>query len=68
MDLHNYVAYARRMFNEALAKDEVRAGHAMEEIQKLYTIEKICKEQYLSFEEIKEIRQQKSIPILTGLG
>ena len=66
--LMHCMAHARRMFNEALANDEVRAGHAMEEIQKLYAIEKICKEQNLSFEQIKEVRQQKSIPILTGLG
>lgn len=62
------MAHARRMFNEALQNDEVRAGHAMREIQKLYAIERTCKEQLLSFDQIKAERQQKSVPILTALG
>lgn len=62
------MAHARRMFNDALSNDEMRAAHAMEEIQKLYTIERICKEQNLNFAEIKEVREQKSVPILSELG
>jgi transposase len=62
------MAHARRMFNEALDNDEVRASHALEEIQKLYLIERICKEQQLNFAEIKAVRLQKSLPILKRLG
>jgi transposase len=62
------MAHARRMFNEALDNDEVRASHAMQEIQKLYTVERICKEQELNFAEIREVRQQKAVPILRNLG
>lgn len=62
------MAHARRMFNEALENDAARAGYAMEQIQSLYTIERICKEQSLTFAEIKEVRQQKSVPVLQSLG
>lgn len=62
------MAHARRMFNEALQNDESRASYAMQEIQKLYAIERSCKEQSLSFDEIKNVRQEKSVPILESLG
>ncbi len=66
--LLNCMAHARRMFNEALDNDESRAAYAMVEIGKLYAIERSCKEQNLSFDEIKNIRQEKSVPILDSLG
>lgn len=62
------MAHARRMFNEALNNDEERAGYAMEQIQKLYTIERICKEQSLNFAELKEVRRQRAVPIVEQLG
>lgn len=62
------MAHARRMFNEALENDAQRASYALSEIQKLYIIERICKEQELNAAEIKVVRLQKSIPILKGLG
>ncbi len=62
------MAHARRMFNDALANDEVWASHAMQEIQKLYIIERICKEEQLDFAEIKEVRQRKAVLILRNLG
>lgn len=62
------MAHARRMFYEALQNDETRANYALKEIAKLYGIERNCKEQNLSFDEIKTIRQEKSIPILTALN
>jgi transposase len=34
------MAHARRMFNDALDNDEPRASHALQELQKLYTIER----------------------------
>ena len=40
----------------------------MQEIQKLYTIERICKEQQLNFAELKEVRRLKTVPILRTLG
>lgn len=62
------MAHARRMFNEALENDAARAGYAMEQIQNLYTIERICKEENLNYAQIKEVRMQKSVPILQSLG
>jgi transposase len=40
----------------------------MQEIQKLYAIERNGKEQHLSFDEIKNLRQAQSVPILQALG
>jgi transposase len=37
------MAHARRMFNEALDNDHERATYVLEEMQKLYTIERISK-------------------------
>ena len=62
------MAHARRMFNDALENDEARASHALKEIQKLYTIERICKEQQLNFAETKEVRRLRSVRILRDLG
>lgn len=62
------MAHARRMFNDALDNDQAVAGHAMQEIQQLYAIERNCKEQNLSFEAIKAMRQEQSVPILNALG
>jgi len=61
------MAHARRMFNEALENDEARAAYAMQQIQRLYAIERNCKEQNLSFDEIKTVRQLESVPILLSL-
>jgi transposase len=66
--LFHCMAHARRMFNEAVDNDRQRAEYALSEIQKLYLIERIIKEQNLSFEEIKLVRQIKSVPILASLG
>lgn len=62
------MAHARRMFHDALENDKERASHALDQIQQLYAIERICKQEALNFEEIKEVRQQKSLPILNALG
>lgn len=62
------MAHARRMFNEALDNDSSVAEHALQEIQKLYAIERSCKEQLLNVEQIKVIRQQQSVPVLQALG
>ena len=61
------MAHARRMFNEALDNDKARAAYAIEQIQELYSIERICKEQSLNVAEVTVVRQQKSAPILKSL-
>lgn len=62
------MAHARRMFHDALENDEPRASYALDQIQKLYAIERKCREQHLSFEEIKAVRQEQSVPVLQSLG
>lgn len=62
------MAHARRLFSEALQNDESRAAYALQQIQKLYAIERDMKEQSLSFDQIKTARQQGSVCILDSLG
>ncbi len=62
------MAHARRMFHEALENDRARAEHAMNEVQKLYAIERSCKDQQLNYAEIQSIRQEQSVPLLKSLG
>lgn len=62
------MAHARRLFNEALDNDKAIAEYALQEIQKLYAIERKCKEQNLSYDEIRIIRQQEARPVLEALG
>lgn len=64
----NCMAHARRYFVNALDSDVHRATHALEQIQQLYTIERSCIEQQLSFDERKAVRQQQCVPILDALG
>ena len=61
------MAHARRMFSEATDNDQPRAEYALGEIQKLYMIERIIKEDNLSVDEVKRVRQLKSVPILASL-
>ena len=66
--LMHCMAHARRKFVDALNNDEARAAYALQEIQKLYAIERSCKEAQLDAGQVKELRQQQSVPILTALG
>lgn len=66
--LMHCMAHARRMFHEALNNDEARASYALEQIGKLYDSERSCKEQSLTFEQIKVLRSDQSLPILDALG
>lgn len=59
-------AHARRKFEKSLKNDSKRATYAMLEIQKLYAIERECKQ--LSAQERKEIRLDKALPIINAFG
>jgi len=61
------LAHARRKFNDALAYDRERAGYALTQFNALYEIERKCKQQGLSYDEITKVRQDKSVPILNEL-
>jgi transposase len=59
-------AHARRYFEKALAQDKNRASHVLEEIQKLYAIERKTAE--LSAEERHAVRLEEALPIINDLG
>lgn len=61
------LAHARRKFKESLPYDKGRATYALEQFKLLYDIERRCRDENLSDEQIKERRQQESVPILNGL-
>jgi transposase len=56
-------AHARRKFIEAQSNDKTRSDRGIHEIQKLYAIEQICRDQNLSYDQRLEQRKQ-AIPIL----
>jgi len=57
-------AHARRKFEAALCNDPPRARFAMEQIQKLYALERRMKEEDLSKEEIERLRKKEAYPML----
>lgn len=59
-------AHARRYFEKALTQDKKRASYVLEEIQKLYAIER--KTADLSAEERHAVRLEKALPIINDLG
>jgi transposase len=62
------MAHARRNFEHALGSTKALAEYALTEFQKLYQIERECREAGLSYEDRKQKRQQEALPILKGLG
>jgi transposase len=60
-------AHARRKFVEAEESDRDRAHYVLQEIQKLYALEKEIKEQRLSEAEIIKLRTEKALPVIEGL-
>jgi transposase len=61
------MAHARRYFEQALKNDDKLAEYALKEIQKLYSVEKYCRDHKLSHPERLEVRKEKSIAILESL-
>lgn len=64
----NCNAHSRRKFSDAKLTDKRRAEHALALYGKLYAIESYCKEMNLSFDERKQLRQEKSVPIFEELA
>ena len=62
------MAHARRMFEKSLSDDRKRSEYAMEEIQKLYLVERKARDQKLTPEQRHELRLDESLPILNELG
>ena len=62
------MAHARRKFTEAVDINKEVAEYSLAQIQKLYAIERKCKEDGLNMNEIKSRRQEQSLSILISLG
>lgn len=61
------MAHARRYFEKALDNDRARAQYALTQIQKLYAIERLAKEEGLDTDQITALRQKEARPILQEL-
>jgi transposase len=61
------LAHGRRKFEKSKDNDPKRAGYALKKIQELYDVEREAREQDLTFEQRKELRQKASVPILKEL-
>jgi transposase len=59
-------AHARRYFEKALTQDKKRASHVLEEIQKLYAIERKIAD--LTAQERHAVRLEEALPIINELG
>jgi len=60
-------AHARRKFTDALPYHKEQADFALQKIGVLYDIERYCKAQALSHDDIAKERQQKAVPVLNEL-
>ena len=60
-------AHGRRYFYDALQSDPEQAQHGLTLIGKLYEVERQAKEQNLSFDQIKDLRESQAVPILNEL-
>jgi transposase len=63
----NCWAHARRKFYDAQSFDKTNCETILTEIQKLYTIEKHCKDEKLTVEQITTYRQTNAKPILDAM-
>lgn len=61
-------AHARREFHNALVNDKERASIALGFIQSLYKVEADAREQKLSAVARKELRLEKSLPVINAFG
>jgi len=58
------MAHARRYFDKSLSNDKNRSESMLAQIQRLYKIEALARENNYSFEQRYQIRQRESLPIL----
>lgn len=57
-------AHARRKFEYALKDDPPKAEYALEQIGRLYQLERQISEEHLSKEQIEDLRKKEAYPIL----
>jgi Transposase and inactivated derivatives len=65
--LFGCMAHARRKFEKAKDNDLKRAEYVLERMQKLYMTEREARENSLSWNQRKELRIEKSLPVLKEL-
>ena len=58
------MAHTRRKFDRSLTNDPDRASHMLSMIQNLYEVERKAREEGLTHDQRKELRQEVSVPIL----
>lgn len=61
------LAHARRKFSESLDYDKDRASYALSRIKLIYDVERRCKEEKLTDEQVRKRRQQEAVPVLDEL-
>jgi transposase len=61
------MAHARRKFEQALDEDKVRAEYVLQQIQKLYAIERKAREENYTHTQRYELRQAESVAVLQSL-
>ena len=61
------MAHVRRKFDQAMENDSRRSEYVLTEIQKLYALERQCKEESLDPDQVRSARQQHAVPVLTAL-
>jgi transposase len=61
------MAHVRRKFEEALGNDATRAGYVLKQIQQLYAIERSAREDELSHDQRRVLRQEHALPIMKQL-
>ena len=65
--LMHCMAHARRYFEKAWPTDKALAGYFLKEVQKLYGIERRCREENLNADLILAIRKEEALPVLESL-
>ena len=65
--LMHCLVHSRRHFVAALSYHKEKSAYMLDEIKKLYKIERSCKEENLSIDEIYQRRQKEAVPILEKL-
>lgn len=61
------MAHARRYFEHALTENKEVCEIALQQIQKLYSIERQARDESFSFEQRYELRQRESVPVLSQM-
>ena len=62
------MAHVRRKFEQAMDYDKEKAGFILKKIQELYAIEREARESSLSPAQRKDLRLDRSLPIMNELG